>query len=349
MEKKISISQVTLVGWMVVLIMVTGLELPRRDFEQSTLNLTLAKEKILETGDNKIHGSTYHDGHLWASTRTSPARILKINPQTLDYQRIILDKELNDGEDLITAQGYIWVILYTSPGKIIKIDPKNLDWEVAIAFNSGEIDYGGSLKYAFGYLWAGGNGKIAKIDLENLRYQIYDYSNTVGNAQFHALTSGGGYIWGSCPRQNFLGINPATTILKINPNDPKQFEQLWLDDLVTDDMIYLNGSLYVGTESEWKSSRVYKISNDLTFTKGIPRNTKCYGLFYQQSNGLWGAYSGNPGKIIQLDSNLTVEGIYILPKGFNHANEIAFDPEGNLYITCFESPAKIVKLAAILS
>jgi hypothetical protein len=349
LEKKISISKVALVGWMVVLIMVTGFELLGRDFEQSTLNLTLVKEKILETGDNKIHGFTYYDGYLWASTMTSPARILKIDSQTLDYQRIILDEGLNDGEDLIYAKGYIWVVLYISPSKIIKVDPYTLDWEIAVAFKFGEVSYGGSLEYAFGYLWAGGNGKIAKIDLENLRYQIYDYSNTVGDAQFHALTNGGDYIWGSCPRQNFLGINPTTTILRINPNDPKQFEQLWLDDIVTDDMFYLNGSLYAGTESEWKSSWVYKISNDLTFTKEIPRNTKCYGLFYQQSNGLWGAYSGNPGKIIQFDLNLTVEGIYILPQNFNHANEIAFDEKGNIYITCWENPSKIVKLTHNLS
>jgi len=337
---------------MVVSIIVMGFELPRRDFEQSTLNLTLAKEKILETGDNKIHGSTYHDGHLWASTRTSPARILKINPQTLDYQRIILDNGLNDGEDLIYAKGYIWVVLYISPSKIIKVDPYTLNWEIAVAFKSGEVSYGGSLEYAFNYLWVGGIGKIAKIDLDTFEYQIYDYSETVGSAQFHALTSGDGYLWGSSPHPNFLGINPTTSILRINPDDPTQYKKISLDGLVTDDMAYLNGSLYVGTENIYPfftKSQVYKISNGFTVTNGVTRETKCYGIFAQDGELLWGTYAGKPGRIIKFDSNLVVKGIYALPRNFNDANEIAFDPEGNLYITCFESPAKIVKLAAILS
>ena len=42
--------------------------------------VNVIKTKILEQGDNRIHGFTYYDGYLWASTRTSPCRILKIDP-----------------------------------------------------------------------------------------------------------------------------------------------------------------------------------------------------------------------------------------------------------------------------
>ena len=62
---------------------------------------------ILEQGDNIVHGFTYFNGQLWASTRTSPCRILRIDPNTLNYERIILDAGLNDGEDLTTAEGYV--------------------------------------------------------------------------------------------------------------------------------------------------------------------------------------------------------------------------------------------------
>jgi len=158
----------------------------------------VADSRALEHGDNLIHGFTYSNGYLWASTRTSPCRILKIDPETLSYKRIILDAGLNDGEDLIAAEGYIWVILWTTPSKIVRVNPETMEWEVAIAFN--EIFDGGSLEYAYGYLWAGGCcGKIAKINTNDLSYQVYDYSRATGSFQFHAMTSGGGYIWGSAP------------------------------------------------------------------------------------------------------------------------------------------------------
>lgn len=35
----------------------------------------------------------------------------------------------------------------------------------------------------------------------------------------------------------------------------------------------------------------------------------------------------------------------MLPEGFNNANEICFDLNGDLYVTCWESPAKIVKFS----
>ncbi len=60
-----------------------------------------AGTRQLELRDNQIHGFTYYDGYLWASTRTNPCRILRIDPVTLDYDRIILDPGLNDGEYLI--------------------------------------------------------------------------------------------------------------------------------------------------------------------------------------------------------------------------------------------------------
>ena len=69
---------------------------------------TVVDSRELEPGDSFIHGFTYYNGYLWASTRTNPCRILRIDPVTLDYDRIILDPGLNDGEDLIAAAGYIW-------------------------------------------------------------------------------------------------------------------------------------------------------------------------------------------------------------------------------------------------
>ncbi len=202
---------------------------------------TVLDSRILEQGDNRIHGFTYYNGYLWASTRTSPCRILRIDPETLDYERVILDAGLNDGEDLIGAEGYVWVILWTVPGKVVKVDPATLEWEVAIAFQPGELFNGGSLEYAYGYLWAGGrSGKMARIDLSDMSYEVYDYSDTTGNHQFHALTSGGGYIWGSAPafRDSWLWGRETigNTMVRVNPEDPMDCSWLYIDSINMSDV-----------------------------------------------------------------------------------------------------------------
>lgn len=302
------------------------------------------KTRILDPGDDLIHGFTYYKGYLWASTRTSPCRILKIDSETLDYERIILTAGLNDGEDLIAADGYIWVILYTSPSKIVRVDPTTFTWEVAVSFKSGELSAGGSLEYAFGYLWAGGQDrKIAKIDLTNLVYEIFSYS---GSQQFHALASGGGYIWGSCPHYSYLYGWYADTIFRINPSNPTQYTSVYISAPMTDDMAYANGYLYAGSEKS--PSFVYKISDSMTYSSQQASNTFSYGISADYGS-IWGVYVGSPGKVVEFDLNLNTKATHELPSGFNNANEIAFDTVGNMYVTCWESPAKIVKSFFYLS
>jgi hypothetical protein len=43
--------------------------------------------------------------------------------------------------------------------------------------------------------------------------------------------------------------------------------------------------------------------------------------------------------------NLNVSATYLLPSGFNDANEIAFDAAGDFYVTTWQTPARIVKFA----
>lgn len=296
--------------------------------------LIAIKTKVLEQGDNLVHGFIYYEGYLWASTRTSPCRILRIDPNTLDYERVILSTGLDDGEDIVAAAGYVWVILYTSPSKLIRIDPNTLRCEVAISFTSDEIRYGGSLEYAFGYLWAGGYGKLAMVDPSNLDYDIYDYSGVISTAQFHALASGDGYIWGSC--------RSANTILRINPTNPADFSSLRLDAPMSDDIAYAKGHLYVG--SEVTPSYIYKIADNLSYSREKVTSTVNYAVFYH-GDRIWAAHVGTPGRLAEFDLDLNLKYLHTLPDGFNNANEIAFDELGNMFVTCWESPAKIVKLA----
>jgi hypothetical protein len=204
----------------------------------------------LDQGDDFIHGFIYFNSHLWASTRTTPCRILRIDPESLSYDRIILNTGFNNGEDLIGIADHIWVILYTTPSKLVKIDTETLEWEIALTFQQTELWGGGSLEYAFGHLWVGGrNGRIARVNLIDMSYQIYDYSSAIGDCQFHALTSGGGYIWGSSTdwQRTEAGEDECirNTIVRINPDNPTDYASLFLDTIpICDDIAYLCGYLY---------------------------------------------------------------------------------------------------------
>jgi len=129
----------------------------------------------------------------------------------------------------------------------------------------------------------------------------------------------------------------------VNPENPTQYSSLYTDDThFSDDIAYAGGHLYAGSEES--PSYIYRISDDLTYTRAKGGDTTCYGIFAYDDE-IWGAYTGSPGRITRFDLDLNQLAAYQLPSSFRDANEIAFDPSGNLYyVTCWESPAKIVKL-----
>jgi len=310
-----------------------------------TLTPSVLQSTVLEQDDEYIHGFVYHGGYLWASTRTVPCRILRIDPDTLGYEKIILDEGYNDGEDLIASGGWVWVILYSTPSRIVQVDPDTMTWQAAVTFKPEEFSRGGSLTYAFGSLWAGGGeGKIARIDPESLACEIFDFSTALGRLQVHALTSGNGYLWASSPIfSTSSSSDDESIVLRINPHDPREYAAVFLQETtVSDDMVFTSGHLYAGGESS--RTALYRIAVDLTYTCLSTGEAGYLGCSVLEDT-LWGALSGTPGKLVRLDAGLQGCQTYTLPQGFNHANEIAFDTvNGMLFVTTWDSPTRILKM-----
>jgi streptogramin lyase len=298
----------------------------------------------LQAGDDFIHGFIYEYGSLWASTRTAPCRILRIDPETLHYERIILQDDFNEGEDLVAAEGYIWVILYGPPSRIVRIDPDTLRWEAALTFPPEEFARGGSLAFAFGYLWAGGgDGRIARIDPADQGYEVFDFSTALGRLQVHALTGGDDVLWAGAPLFRNSETRPdESIILRISPEHPLEYAAVFLHDApVGDDMAHLGGRLYTGGETD--SSTVYTINHDLTYTSQNLKIPEALA-FVAADDRIWGALGGSPGSLIRFDGDMRSIDTYLLPEGYNNANEIAIDPVGgHIFVTCWDSPAKILK------
>lgn len=306
---------------------------------------SVLRSRVLEPGDEYIHGFIRHGGYLWASTRTNPCRILRVDPETLEYGRIVLHESYNEGEDLVAAEGWVWVILYGTPSRLIRVNPDSLTWETAVSFEAEEFTRGGSLTYAFGFLWAGGgDGKIARIHPVSLDCDVFDFSTALGRLQVHALTSGNGYLWASSPIFSASETErDESIVLRINPRNPREYAAVFLQDTpVSDDLVFTGNRLYAAGESSQPG--LYRIDVDLTYDRlapGVAGYLGCGAL----GHTLWGTLSGMPGKLVRVDADLHECHIYTLPPGFNHANEIVFDPENDaLFVTTWDSPARILKM-----
>ena len=295
--------------------------------------------KILDAGDTYIHGSFYYNGSLWFSTRTSPTRVIKMNRTDLSYEKVIVTGH-NSGEDLEAAESYIWVVCSLN-NTLIKINPNNLsDWSVAIDFGA-DLVSPQSLTYYSDYLWVGGVTCIAKVNLTDNSYVKYDYSGYVQTNPFHALASGGGYVWGTTTGGEVLKIAPSGTVVDFTD----------INAAISDDIVYHSGYLYFGTEGV-SPYCVYKVDeNDLgSYTTSMDFGTYIYGAFYGW-NHTWAILYTAPGIISKLDLNLNLARNITLPSGYNYPNEMLFDEEGYAYVTCWMDPARVVKFAveALLS
>jgi hypothetical protein len=328
--------------------------LPFTRVDPQALANTDVMTNVLDLGDNMIHGFIYYDGYLWGSTRTKPARILKIDPSTLEVDtRIILASGQNYGDDIVAAQGYIWVILFTNPAQLIRVDPDTVTAEVAVTFDQLDFIFGASLEYAFGYLWAGGRERIAQIDISDPltpTYQSYDYSSLVvdQSSLFNALTSNEDYLWGSMYQliaTEFL----SSTVVRIDPDIPTNTLTETFSVIFPDDITYAGSHLYISSEDIGYPSDIYQFDTDpSTYTITRVADSASYGTFLNPLDHdiLWGVYLGYPGIIKKFDLIPSALVTITLPLNFDDPNELAFDESGNMYATTWAAPAGIVKYPA---
>lgn len=312
--------------------------------------------RVLDPGDSLIHGLIYYNNYLWASTRTNPGRILRINPSTLEVNaRVILPTGLFNAEDIEAANGYIWTITSTDPAYLVQVNPVTMVYTTTALTNGGNdfMAYGESLDYSFGRLWAGGYDRLAEIDISTspptfilhdfTALRQYDYVLGV------ALTNGDGYLWGVYGQWAFTPpYFMGATVVRIDPSNP--ISGLLNEDLSTvfpDDMVFTNGYLYTSSEEIGFPSYAYRFPNNLApYTSTLASSTSAsYGTFYNQNlpEVFWGAYAESPGIIKQFDLELNQLLSFQLPTNFNEPAEIVFDEDGNMYVSTFQDPAGMLR------
>ncbi len=324
---------------------------------------------VFAAGDELIHGLVYYNGFIYGSTRYTnpdnpePARILKIDPNTLTVVGRATLTGLQDAEDIEAANGYLWAITYMYPAQLVRIDPATMAWASVITFNTPYfLSYGTAVDYAFGYIWAAGLDTIVQVDISQpLTPTLHlrtDYSGLAINDAilFHALTHDTTHMWTAGYQFNALplpdGAYTADTYVRFDPLNPTTaYTPTTVTPLFPDDMAYLGSHLYSSSEAVAPSD-LFEFANDVTtYTSTHVANTGSYGTFaYPMDPGsFYSVYTntaGTPGTVIKFDLNLNNLISFYLPAGFGDASEMVFDPAGNMYVVTWQIPTHIVKYSS---
>ena len=313
---------------------------PNQDAEVDASNVVA--EKRFDSGDAYPRQLIFAHDYLWATTFTSPARLLKIDPDTLEHQRIIFDSAYPNATDMVATENAIWIIFGTDPTKIIKVNPSTLAWSEVVSFPSNELVFGGSLEYAYGYIWAGGyHNALARINPINFSTEVFQYSLTDNGTHFVNIVQGlDEYLWAATA--SAAGQGGLSEILKIDSADPTSYQTVQLTQKVSDDIAYAEGALFA--VGEQNPSEIFKINDDLTYT-----TTQTIGPSYGVSwssidQRLYATYATSPGLIKSFDTDLNELKSITLPTGYNSPNEIATDGERYLYATTWQNPFRLVKV-----
>ena len=308
-------------------------------------------------GDNLIHGLIYYNGNLWASTRTAPARVLKIDPTTLGVasRRILTDTiGLDYGEDIEAANGYIWTVLYTNPARLVRVDPTTLAVQITSFTSPNFMSAGASLDYSFGKLWVGGLNSVAEVDITNPNsplITVHNYSAlrlpgedfVLATALSHSAT----YLYASFTQGTYAGGYHSATIARIDPATPGSgYLSTNLTTLFPDDMVYHDGHLYNCSEYLVHSD-CYRFLPDLSANFSVVGYTTdvSYGTFSNPGDlySFWASFKSTPGKIKKFDLLLNELWSFDTPAGTADPSEIVFDSSGNMYVSTFQSAARMIR------
>ncbi len=311
---------------------------------------------VLGTGDGNIHGLVHYGGFLWACTRTSPARVLKISPSSLSVVARAELTGLNYAEDIIAVDYdqngnyYLWVVLRTVPARLVRVNP--VDMTTSITALTG-MNSGTALLYAFGKLWVGGSNRIVEVDIsdpDSPSFVVHDFSGLKLEdfVIVAALASDSSYLYAAFLQGDFSEPDQyiGTTIVRLNPGNPTTgYLTQYVSADHPDDMVFTNNHLYTSSEDDPQPSVAFRFPTGLSsYITNTIASSASYGVFYTPTDpgSLWGAYIGSPGVISKFDLDLNSIWTFNLPVGFDSPSEITFDENGNMFVSTWQNPSGIV-------
>ncbi len=186
-----------------------------REASFTTLSFLPTASAGLPAPQEQIYTSLYNGNHLWLGLFSSPAKIVKVDPQG-NYAIYTCATGDDNATSMVYARGSLWVGLDSVPLKILKINPEDGSYKSYLIEETKFADGSGGVRNAATfdgkYLWFGlwtKPAKLVRINPEDLSYEIYTAQNGEDNPSY-ALYDGKNVWFGlyTAPGK-YLKVNPA--------------------------------------------------------------------------------------------------------------------------------------------
>lgn len=312
--------------------MVAHLKLSRLIEQKNKENNFFANRKtvVLNKNIGYFHELKIVNGFLYGITRTVPAKLVKINPDSLTVASELtfpLDGYHNYASDFIfeKKQNKFYIVFGGVVTLVSQVDLKTFSYKDVFLLktnyqsskgniNSPSITDDGEYFYIISNFKQTVVHKIQFKDLKLINTTLLanqlSYGHTIRFYKNYLYATGGRTGW----------------IAKIRPDDlsytykvfPKKYR------VVTDDMAMNKNTIFIGFENE-KGELLAVDTDDLSYFS-IPTNIKadCYGVYYD-GKYIWALFKTSPGKIIQINMRDKVLKEFNMGAEENNPNEIITD------------------------
>lgn len=308
----------------------------------------------LAAGENLPHGSAMVGNKWFILLKPSPGKLIRFNnlDDLSDYSVLTFpgDGFHVGGEALIYSpeKAKLYALFnHASRITVAEVDPVTLATSDVISDTADGAGSSGALVATETHLFVATFVTPAKI----VKYALSGFArigaSTFTNGEGHAASYDGSRIY-------VLGNSAPAWIARVDPstaNPTIEDQQAWPAGFTggTDDGIALTGDwaycgLEGGTPKLWKVQK-----SSLTNRIAVPGygTGSFYGVFFD-GEYVWACMSSSPGTILRIDPNDDSISEIQLATGEDDPNEMAFDGQGRMFITTFQSPAKVIRRPMML-
>jgi hypothetical protein len=306
----------------------------------------------LNVGESYVHGTIYVNGYYYLTTRTSPAKVLKVNANNLsDYRETTFPSGYIKGEQIVYSSiiGKLYTVFsHWSKVIIAEIDPVSLVYDEDkivdtihhTAGGSGNtMATDGSYLYATAYL----NGGITQV----CKYSLATFSGTpVATLQMdsacvngHAMKVLDGILY-------MTGASNPPWVAKVRTSDLAvvQINHLRGGVYATDDFAMTDRYMFLGTESsnDAFAGTVYRVdaqnlSNVFEINTGVSGGS-CFAVA-NAVQYVWVVFATSPGTLVRIDPSSSEFKKYRLD--YDMPNEIISDGKRILITYWNQDPGRI--------
>ena len=320
--------------------------------------LKTAETVTLNIGESYVHGSCYAEGYYFLSTRTSPAKLLRINANNLGDHAEITFSAGHDNADQIVyvpSKRKLYVVFGSNTRNVVaEADPFTMTYieeKIFDTANANSISNNCQSIASDGqYLYVLANRRPTKV----LKYSLATFSSTPvaiatldGSMSLgHAIYYENGYLYLS-------NYGYGLWIAKMDANTMQVLDSASMTgESFTDDFAITQDYIFEGLEAPFSSANngaIYRIAkNNLSQVFKINTGAKGDSIYYAgQCYGtlnalgyIWAIFASRPGTLTRIDPISLQFVNYRLE--YNTPNEIISDGK-RLFITYWAQDPGVIQ------